>query len=194
MKIAKRLSVALALLPDPFYRAITDDHGDDEAARLRVLASYLGYSLAEAGRTGRCVVASPPGRGASAWLLPRTPQVDADESRAKAAFMARTLGPVGVRNYHAIIDFMAPRASQCVPGDAWYLSIVGIHPADQGHGIGEALLRPTLREASSHGAVSYLETFVSRNLPFYRRLGFEPVAEILEPVTASAYFIMRRAP
>jgi GNAT superfamily N-acetyltransferase len=185
-------ALALSLLPDPFYQSITMEFKDSQEQQLRVLERYFMYSLAEAVRTGRSVLAQPVETGGTAWLLPRSAEVQAVESQAKAAFMSETLGLTGSKNYHAIVDFMSPLAERHVPADAWYLSIIGIHPSTQGKGLGEELLKPTLQEASAIGATCYLETFTPRNLRFYNRLGFLSVAEYLEPTTGSAYVIMRR--
>ena len=76
------------LFDDPFYQAITADF-EDMAARKQALAAYFAYSLAEARRTGRCVY-SEPDLGAAAWLLPRTPDVEAAESSSKAACPAKS--------------------------------------------------------------------------------------------------------
>jgi N-acetylglutamate synthase-like GNAT family acetyltransferase len=89
---------------------------------------------------------------------------------------------------------MRPRASTVIDESAWYLSIVGVTPSAQGHGIGARLLEPTLAEADEAGASFYLETFDGRNPRFYQRLGFSAVASHVEPVTASAYTIMNRIP
>jgi GNAT superfamily N-acetyltransferase len=185
-------ALAQSLLPDPFYQAITIEHASTEADQLSVLEKYFEYSLGEAERTGRCVLAPNAADGAAAWLLPRTVQVGAAEDAAKASFMAELLGTQGSQNYHAIVDFMSPLAPRHVPSEAWYLSIVGVHPSAQGQGLGQQLLAPTLLEASAGKKVCYLETFTPRNLAFYERLGFVAVAEYAEPVTRSSYVIMRR--
>jgi GNAT superfamily N-acetyltransferase len=185
-------ALALSLLPDPFYQAITMDFQGSEEARLNVLERYFEYSLDEAQRTGRSVIAQPPENGGTAWLLPRTPEIQALESKLKAAFMLETLGSIGSKNYHAIVDFMTPLAERHVPANAWYLSIIGVHPSAQGKGLGEELLRPTLQEATDRAVSCYLETFTPRNLRFYNRLGFASVAEYREPTTGASYVIMRR--
>jgi ribosomal protein S18 acetylase RimI-like enzyme len=185
-------ALALSLLPDPFYQAITIEHAGSHGDRLATLEKYFEYSLSEAERTGRCILAPNPAAGAAAWLLPRTAQVSAAEDAAKASFMAKLLGTQGSRNYHAIVDFMSPLAARHVPSHAWYLSIVGVHPTAQGQGLGQQLLAPTLLEASAGREVCYLETFTPRNLAFYERLGFVAVADYAEPVTQSTYVIMRR--
>ena len=185
-------ALVASLIDDPFYWAITDDFGPGLPAREQALTRYFEYSLEEARRTGRCVVAPDPTLGAAAWLLPRTSDVDAAESQAKADHFASILGPQGNRNYHQMVRYMAPLAARVVPEDAWYLSIIGVLPSAQGQGIGASLLAETLAEASTAGASCYLETFAPRNLRFYERQGFTRVAEHLEPVTGKPYVVMRR--
>ena len=185
-------ALAEALIVDPFYRAITDDFADDESARKQVLERYLHCSLAEASRTGRCVLAPDPRLGAAAWLLPRSAEVEAEESVAKANFLRACLPPRGYDNYRRIVSFMAPLAKEIVAPGSWYLSIVGVSPAAQGQGIGRQLLQPTLHEADERGVACYLETFTPRNIRFYERLGFQQVATHLEPTTGSEYAILLR--
>ena len=185
-------ALVASLLYNPFYWAITDDFGANLAAREHALSGYFEYSLAEAQRTGRCVVAPDPTLGAAAWLLPRTPDVDAAESTAKSEYLAAILGPRGNENYYRIVRYMAPLAARVVPRGAWYLSIIGILPSAQGHGIGATLLADTLAEACNAHVSCYLETFTPRNLRFYERVGFKRVAEHVDPTTDKTYVVMRR--
>ena len=179
-------------MDDPFYWAITDDFGSDLTARRRALIRYFHYSLAEAERTGRCILARDPTLGAAAWLLPRSREVDAAESSAKSRYLASILGPRGAESYHRIVRYMAPLAAKVVPDGAWYLSIIGILPSAQGRGLGAALLTDTLADASRDRVPCYLETFTPRTLRFYERLGFSRVATHLEPITDKEYVVMRR--
>jgi GNAT superfamily N-acetyltransferase len=185
-------ALAESLIDNPFYCSITDDFGTDLAARKQTLSLYFHYSLDEAERIGRCVVAPDPTLGAAAWLLPQSPEVDAVESSAKFEYLASVLGPRGLESYHRIVRYMAPLATRVVPRGAWYLSIIGILPSVQGRGLGAALLAGTLAEASQAHVPCYLETFSLRNLRFYERLGFCGVANHVEPTTNKEYVIMRR--
>lgn len=185
-------ALAESLFDDPFYWAITDDFGNDLAARKRALNLYFHYSLEEADRTGRCVLAPDPKLGAAAWLLPRSPEVDTSESAAKSEYLASALGSRGKENYYRIVRYMAPQAARVVPRDSWYLSIIGILPSAQGRGLGATLLTGTLAEASRAKATCYLETFTPRTLNFYERLGFRRVANHVEPTTNQEYVVMRK--
>jgi GNAT superfamily N-acetyltransferase len=194
MSLASDASPALvaSLIDDPFYQAITEDFGAGVSAREQALASYFRYSLDEAERTGRCVVAPDPRLGAAAWLLPRGPEVEAAESAAKSQHLLSILGPRGNENYHRMVRHMAALAAPVAPADAWYLSIIGVLPSAQGCGLGAQLLAGTLAEASTARVSCYLETFTPRTIRFYERFGFRPVANYLEPVTNQDYVVMRR--
>jgi GNAT superfamily N-acetyltransferase len=185
-------ALAESLIDNPFYRAITDDFGADLSVRRHALSLYFHYSLMEAERTGRCIVAPDPTLGAAAWLLPRSPEVDAAESSAKSKYLGSVLGPRGMENYHRIVRYMAPLVARVVPTSAWYLSIIGILPSAQGRGLGATLLAGTLAEASHAHVSCYLETFTPRNLRFYERLGFCRATSHLEPTTSKEYVVMRR--
>lgn len=152
-----------------FYWAITEGLGDDAGRASMLSAVTLNYSLEEAERTGRCVVAPDPSLEAAAWLLPRSRDVQAAESSAKSRYLALALGFRGKENYYRIVDYMAPRAARVLPLNAWYLSIIGILPTAQGRGLGAKLLAGTLAEAFRANVTCYLETFTPRNLRFYER-------------------------
>jgi GNAT superfamily N-acetyltransferase len=185
-------AVAEALLPDPFYLAVTADQADDPARRLAVLGAYVDQALDEAPAVGFCHRVEPDDAGAAIWHLPQPADVTARADAAKRAQLAALLGPQGLANYRAIVDFMAPLAARVVPSRAWYLSILGIAPSRQGQGLGAGLLAPALARATAHQCPCYLETFTPRNLPFYERLGFRPLAMHREPVMGADYWIMLR--
>jgi ribosomal protein S18 acetylase RimI-like enzyme len=183
-----------ALRFDPFYVAISQDFGDDEVRRREALARYFDYSMIEGDSRGRLVVWPDPSIGAAVWMLPAESSVSTAESDAKTAFLTEVVGAHGAETYHRIIAFMRARASAVVDESSWYLSIVGVAPSAQGHGVGARLIEPTLAEADEAGASCYVETFDSRNPRFYQRLGFSVVGIHVEPISASAYMIMNRSP
>jgi GNAT superfamily N-acetyltransferase len=182
-----------ALIGDVFYQSILVEHVGDDATRA-ALTRYMAYSLAEAERTGRVVTAEDPALGAALWLLPRPAEVEAREHEAKHAFLADLCGRSGYENYRRITDVMQARAAAAIPDDAWYLSILGVDPTSQGHGIGARLLEPTLAEADAAGALTWLETFTTRGARFYQRVGFSLIAWHDEPTTGRAYAILERQP
>ena len=60
----------------------------------------------------------------------------------------------------------------------WYLASLGTAVDQQGKGVGSALMRPVLADCDREGLPCYLESSKERNVPFYRRHGFEVVQEV----------------
>lgn len=180
-----------SLFDNPFYQAVSIDFERDTERRKQVLESYFDYSLVEAKRTGRLQVGAPSEPGAALWHLPQDASVAAAESAAKMDFMSRLFGPRGIERYRHILEYMEAQVHGLMPADAWYLSILGVHPQAQGRGTGARLLAPTMQESKAAGVTCYLETFGDRGLPFYERLGFKRIASHVEPTTGGRYHILR---
>ena len=60
----------------------------------------------------------------------------------------------------------------------WYLPMIGVEPHAQGRGLGGELMDQALARCDRDGALAYLESSNPRNIPFYRRHGFEILREI----------------
>jgi len=54
-----------------------------------------------------------------------------------------------------------------------YLWFIGVPPQLQGKGKGSALIEEVIRESEKDGRPIYLETSVDRNIPWYKKHGFE---------------------
>ena len=76
----------------------------------------------------------------------------------------------------------------------WYLATLGTAVEQQGKGVGGALLRPVLEHCDAEGLPCYLESSKERNLPFYRRHGFEVVEEVPLPDGGPSIWTMWREP
>jgi GNAT superfamily N-acetyltransferase len=83
---------------------------------------------------------------------------------------------------------------QCVGGQHWYLSILGVTPSSRKQGIGAALLRPGLRKADQQGLPCYLKTFVPDNVAFYEHRGFEVIAAGVHLESRIPLWAMKREP
>lgn len=120
----------------------------------------------------------PPGRGplglgAALRLLPLL--------RFTRARTARTLRLL------AAVDSRHPRDPH------WYLGVLGTDPPLQGKGLGSAVLAPVLERCDAEGVPAYLESSKERNVPFYRRHGFEVTEELRLP-GAPPLWLMWREP
>jgi GNAT superfamily N-acetyltransferase len=185
-------TAALALEADPFYQSITVDHEQDPPRRRSALAAYFSLSIEEGRRIGRAIHLEDPAFGVAVWHLPQTQEVEANATEHKRVALSRVLGPAGLENYDRILGYMAPRADRVVPPGSWYLSIIAVDPSQQGRGLGQRLLAPTLAEADARGAACFLETFSPRSRTFYSRLGFRERATFSEPTTGADYVLMVR--
>jgi len=76
----------------------------------------------------------------------------------------------------------------------WYLATLGTAVEVQGQGVGTALLRPVLDHCDAEGLPAYLESSKERNVPFYRRHGFEVVEEVPLPGGGPHIWTMWREP
>lgn len=74
----------------------------------------------------------------------------------------------------------------------WHLGPLAVRPDRRGQGLGARLLRDALQRAEPSGVACYLETDLARNVAWYRRFGFEVVAQ--RPVLGVPHWFMQRAP
>jgi GNAT superfamily N-acetyltransferase len=75
----------------------------------------------------------------------------------------------------------------------YYLSVLGTEPAQQGGGIGSALLGPVLERCDAAGMPAYLESSRETNVSFYARHGFE-VTERMQLPDGPPLWLMWREP
>ena len=87
---------------------------------------------------------------------------------------------------------MSEKAIPLIDERSWYLSIIGILPEFQGQGLGVGLVKHILERTDRLGIPTYLETFTSRNITFYKRLGYDAVKCFHEPTVDAEYWLMIR--
>jgi ribosomal protein S18 acetylase RimI-like enzyme len=75
----------------------------------------------------------------------------------------------------------------------WYLPLIGVDPAHQGRGHGDALLQYALQRFDREGLPAYLESTNPRNISLYRRHGFEEVGTIQAGSSPTLVPMLRRA-
>ncbi|WP_064681767.1 GNAT family N-acetyltransferase [Rhizobium bangladeshense] len=109
--------------------------------------------------------------GTALWL---PPGVHSDEERL-GEVLESSVAPSLAPETTAIFEQMAtyhPKEPH------WYLPLIGVDPAHQGKGHGDALMEYALARCDRDHAPAYLESSNPRNIPFYRRYGFEPLGAI----------------
>ena len=146
-------------------------------ARYEGIPHQATYVARDAGAIVGAAIWQPPGASAISW-----------NSIPFALTAGRALG----RDMGRMIAM--GRAVAAARGGAryWYLQLLGVEPERQGSGVGSGLVREHLRVADEQGVSAYLETTVE-NLPFYARLGFEVVGEIVIGRGAPVEFSSLRA-
>jgi len=127
-------------------------------------------------------------RAAALWLPPGRPAAGLGAVlrlvpllRYTGRRTARTLRLLGA------VDAKHPRAPH------YYLGVLGTDPPVQGQGLGSAVMAPVLERCDAEGLPAYLESSKERNVPFYRRHGFEVVDE-LHVAGAPPLWLMWREP
>jgi GNAT superfamily N-acetyltransferase len=74
----------------------------------------------------------------------------------------------------------------------WYLPLMGVDPTQQNKGFGSALLQRTLIQCDRENKLAYLESSNPRNIPLYKRHGFELLGSIQIGTSPSIAPMLRR--
>jgi ribosomal protein S18 acetylase RimI-like enzyme len=110
------------------------------------------------------------GSGVILWLAP--------ESEPDEEALGRVVETLDQKK-QAVLGAVVEQMARYHPHEPhWYLPFIGVDPAHQGRGIGDALLKPMLAKCDEAGLPAYLESTTPKNQPLYRRHGFEAVGEI----------------
>jgi ribosomal protein S18 acetylase RimI-like enzyme len=102
--------------------------------------------------------------------------------------------PYVIANMRTTIQLLSLIESKHPREPHWYLASLGTAVEQQGKGVGGALMRPVLEHCDAEGIPCYLESSKERNLPFYRRHGFEVVEEVPLPDDGPTLWTMWREP
>jgi GNAT superfamily N-acetyltransferase len=161
--------------------------------RDRALHAYFGTQMrADYLRFGGCYLAEIDGRvaGSAVWAPAGKPLMT-----GLAGLL--TLRPV--MPYVAAHTIRTVRLLNMVEGmhphvPHWYLATLGTAVDLQGKGVGAALMAPVIEHCDREGLPAYLESSKERNVPFYRRHGFEVVEEVALPSRGPKMWTMWREP
>jgi len=166
----------------------------DDDQRFRELPWFMSVAVRIGMRGGR-VHTDDRVAGCAVWLPPGA--TDVDDAAAAAAGIGdaeRRWGAAAFRRFGVTMEHLGEFHHRLMPEPHWYLMLLGVDPPYQGQGVGGELMQPILAEADRDPRPSYLETQKARNVPFYRRHGFEVVAETDAPGGGPHLWLMARSP
>ena len=123
--------------------------------------------------------------GAALWL---PPDVHPDEN-ALIALLQRTVSDQIQKDVFAVFEQMG----RYHPNEPhWYLPLMGVDPSQQSKGFGSALLQHILIQFDRDNKLAYLESSNPRNIPLYKRHGFELLGTIQTGTSPSIAPMLRR--
>jgi GNAT superfamily N-acetyltransferase len=164
-------AIVRAFAADPVARWTWPDAQQFLAAMPRLVRAFGGRSFDHGGALG---VGEPPAiacAGAALWL---SPGIEPDEE-ALVEVMESTVAAAHRDEVFATFEGMAKYHPE---EPHWYLPMIGVDPAHQGKGYGDALMRTALARCDRDRVPAYLESTNPRNISLYRRHGFEPIGAI----------------
>ena len=159
-------TVVLAFAADPVARW-NWPHAQQYLENMPRLVRSFG-SQAFAQGSGCCTDAYT---GAALWLAPG---VRPDEE-TMTEIVQSTVPPSIRDDAFAVFERMAHYHPE---EPHWFLPLIGVDPAHQGQGIGDALMRYALQRCDRDHMPAYLESTNPRNITLYRRHGFEELGTI----------------
>jgi ribosomal protein S18 acetylase RimI-like enzyme len=164
----------------------------DERSRPRKLTWFMSVASTIGERYGE-VYTTPGGiEGAAIWMPPGQTTVSLGQM-VRAGFLAAPLrlGVNSFLKFMRVFSRFEHEHKKTVPGDHWYLFVVGVDPPKQGQGIGSALMAPGLRKADEARLPCYLETDRPEDVIIYQKRGFE-VVEKLSVGDSPPFWTMKR--
>ena len=159
-------TVVLAFAADPMARWTWPHAHQYLAAMPRLVRAFGGRAFSNGS-----AFCTDGYAGTALWL---SPGIHPDEEGLDAVIES-TVAPSLAAETAAIFEQMA----KYHPTDPhWHLPVIGVDPAHQGEGHGDALMAYALAQCDRDHVPAYLESSNPRNMSFYRRHGFEPLGAI----------------
>jgi len=185
-------AVTRAFLDDPMWSCVLPDR----EARATLLRPMWNALIGFARVYGEALTTSE-GRGAACWIAPGKTDMTLWMMLRTGLALPRSmirLPKEARERFFGMMRFIDTRHRELMPGRHWYLWVLGVAPEAQRQGIGRGLLRPVFERADNEGFPCYLETQTDVNVAFYRKSGFEVIAEHREPICGLPIWFLRRDP
>ncbi len=184
-------ALALAFQDDPLQTYTLPD----PVERTRLSPAHFAALLRYGQMFGEVFTTLGRPDGAVVWLPPGHWDVTPDRMAASGLDqLPSLLGAEAVARFDRVIEFLKPFHYRDAPNDHWYVMVIGVAPVRQGQGLGRALLQPIMDRAAADHLPCYLETAHAPNVPFYGKLGFEVLADTVEPQSGLRLWTFRRDP
>ena len=164
--------------------------GVDPAIREKALTGVFRAFLAmEATTKGRVIGAFKNGSlvGVCGMMRPGVCQLTPVE---KVALLPKLLWNCGIGGTAKLLSQFGNWSKHDPAEPHWHLGPVGIERDLQGQGIGSLLLREFIRLVDDERAAAWLETDKDINVAFYRKHGFDVIAE--DTVNGAPNWFMKR--
>lgn len=176
---------------DPGLRFVLPDRTDRDRLGPSLARAALHYAL----RCGAPLVTPGMVRGVALWFPPDAPApTDGDLAETGLADVPDQIGPEAWQRLTRLLDHLDALHPRYAPEPHWYLAMLGVDPAWQRQGIGEALMQPVVAAADRDGLSCYLEAPTAGNARYYERRGFQVLAETDVPDSDVHVWLMRREP
>lgn len=184
--------LARAFAEDPIFVHVLPDAG----ARVLFLRRFLAALARRSRWLSVASVTAPQLVGAALWKGPDLRELSPEQLTATGlARIPDWLDSAALARFDRLFDAVEAALARDQPGPFWYLGVVGVAPEWRGHGLASRLVAPTLARADREGLPVTLETAQPKNLPLYRRWGFEVLAELGPETTGGpTVWTMRRPP
>jgi ribosomal protein S18 acetylase RimI-like enzyme len=173
--------ISLAFATDPMSRWIYPDPHQYLSYFPEVVRLFAGNAFAQG-----TAYYTESFSGVALWLPPNVHPHDEEME----TLLKQTVPERNQENVFAVLQQMGDHH----PTEPhWYLPMIGVDPGQQGRGYGSALMQHALARCDQENKLAYLETSNPRNIPLYKRFGFELLTTI-EIGSAPPVFPMLRKP
>ena len=180
-----------AFRDDPLLAWFLRDDGRAEEARSDFFRANVEDYFANARRVDLAVDGEGRPAGTAMWTAP--PGAQRSSWRDRLGLWGLR-GWTGLRRFPRFLRLVTATEGRYPSEPHHYLFMVGVEPERQGQGVGSALLRSVLAECDAGGLPAYLESSNERNLPLYRRHGFEVIEELRLGRAGPVLWLMWREP